>query len=320
MFFFGIGYFHLCRRLVLLLSLSIYAGNVVKDYLCLPRPREPVLLLSGAGLGEDEFGFPSTHTVLAVNLPLFLLMECIGTEHAHYWPIILCVGVAWMVLVSYSRMYLGMHGLVDIVGGAILSIIVLVAFSFLGIANSLDTWAMTGVSVPLIAICGGVLLLWLSPTPCRYCPCFEDSTCFVSSAVGLLCAASRFPGIPVMRADVHLVILRYTLGMCILYLFRMAMKKLLHEIFPPLFSSLGIPPRAHKKPSLNKDGQNKEGKVNDSFTVDPFSPTFIEDGKMCEHRLTTWDVDIAVKYVVYLGMGWLTAEGVPRLLIRLNLI
>lgn len=82
------------------------------------RPR-PMLLLSEVSSREiivSGNGFPSGHTAIATVLGLTLLS---------YLPVkFRWVPFVWIVLVAWSRIYLGVHAPLDIIGGFIIGLIV----------------------------------------------------------------------------------------------------------------------------------------------------------------------------------------------------
>lgn len=86
------------------------------------RPR-PILLLEGVisrELAVYGNGFPSGHTALATVLSLTLLPHL--PRRFHWVPF------AWIGLVAWSRIYLGVHAPLDIAGGFIIgALIVLLA-------------------------------------------------------------------------------------------------------------------------------------------------------------------------------------------------
>lgn len=101
-------------------------GSYLKKYYSRKRPPSaltnypPLVDLPSCG------SFPSSHTAAATSFFTMLLL----LQH----PLVAYVGL-WTVLVAFSRIYLGVHFLSDIIGGAILGIssawIVFLAFSAL---------------------------------------------------------------------------------------------------------------------------------------------------------------------------------------------
>ena len=59
--------FHIARRIVYLWTLVMYTGQALKDVLKWPRPPKPVKRLET--WFDNEYGFPSTHAIVAASIP-----------------------------------------------------------------------------------------------------------------------------------------------------------------------------------------------------------------------------------------------------------
>ena len=110
--------------LLLLLSISILATQVIK--LAVDRPRPCLVLpdvrtIKGYGCDvEPDPGFPSGHASRAFVIASFLAIR-------FRWKVGVPVGV-FAGLVGLSRIYLGVHWPSDVLGGALLGIALAVAF------------------------------------------------------------------------------------------------------------------------------------------------------------------------------------------------
>lgn len=99
----------------------------LKLFFALPRPTDPVALMT-----IDSFSFPSGHAAAAATLYGFLLWMMLGTGKTDRMRT-LCAGIffAIIVLVGFSRMYLGVHYLSDVIAGYVVGFV----------------WVMIGVSL-----------------------------------------------------------------------------------------------------------------------------------------------------------------------------
>jgi hypothetical protein len=58
----------------------------------------------------------------------------------------------------------------------------------------------------------GVVLLTVHPEPVAYCPCFEDSACFVGACVGILCGISITKEYQYRNYSILAGVIRYVIG------------------------------------------------------------------------------------------------------------
>lgn len=99
------------------LALRIFSGGIAVFVLTqvmkvlVARPR-PYKVLSDVIIRErlsPGLGYPSTHTAMATVMALLLL---VWLPHKWRW-----IAVGWILLVALSRLYLGVHAPLDVVGG-----------------------------------------------------------------------------------------------------------------------------------------------------------------------------------------------------------
>jgi undecaprenyl-diphosphatase len=106
------------QRIVLALlwtPLSFLLDDVLKLLLQHPRPTEAIIAI------PDSYSFPSGHAVAASALYITLaLIAGHGERRQRPRRILVWSGVTVAVLVAWSRVYLGVHYLSDVVGGLLL--------------------------------------------------------------------------------------------------------------------------------------------------------------------------------------------------------
>ncbi len=134
-------------RMSILFLLSAYTTNGVKDLLAQPRPfqLDPSVKLHDVG----GYGLPSGHAQASVVVWGYLAAVARKT-----WAWI--VAIVLMVLIGFSRIYLGVHFPTDVLGGWVLGAVLLVAYlaleprveAWLEQANLSVQWALA-VVVPL---------------------------------------------------------------------------------------------------------------------------------------------------------------------------
>jgi membrane-associated phospholipid phosphatase len=99
--------------------ITFYVGHSLKDYFQLPRPfvidKDVVCLESHF---SDEYGLPSTHcqAVWAIPTTLLTLLEL---QYLGWW---IAFALVYALSVSFSRLYLGVHSLLDCIVGILLGL------------------------------------------------------------------------------------------------------------------------------------------------------------------------------------------------------
>jgi membrane-associated phospholipid phosphatase len=115
-----IGSGHRGIRLALLLLTSMYVNLLVKDLCAIPRPFD----MSAAIQAKDTastYAFPSGHAQGVTTLWLGL-----AAIYRRRYPLL--AGAVLIPLVSFSRVYLGVHYPQDVIGGAILGLACVAAY------------------------------------------------------------------------------------------------------------------------------------------------------------------------------------------------
>jgi hypothetical protein len=172
--------FPLGKRLLVVLLLSSYANSGLKDLFAHPRPPD---LDPAVELHEAEgYGLPSGHSQAAV------LAGCIiasGFRKRWLW----IVAIVLMVLIGFSRIYLGVHFPTDVFAGWALGAVVLAIYLGVG-ARAGARLERSGLGVQLLlAVVVPLVMLAIHPTKDTAGP----MAVLAGSGVGLALAGRYVP-------------------------------------------------------------------------------------------------------------------------------
>lgn len=212
------------RRVVLVWTVVMYIGQGIKDIVRWPRPGYPVKKLQEKW--AIEYGMPSTHAMVGVSIPFSVLLYTMDRyQYPVHWGMI--AAVAWCTLICVSRVYLGMHSVLDIAAGLLLSSLLLAVL--IPLVDWLDGVLLTNHTAPLFVIPFSVLAIVFYPNADKWTPTRGDTTMIVSVCAGILtgswcnyqlgnmAASGQAPPYAVIWPSVEMLgcaLLRTTLGFC----------------------------------------------------------------------------------------------------------
>ncbi|CAH2107928.1 unnamed protein product [Euphydryas editha] len=169
------------RRVVLVWTIVMYIGQGFKDIIRWPRPGYPVKKLQEKW--AIEYGMPSTHAMVGVSIPFSVLFYTMDRyQYPVHWGIV--IAVSWCTLICVSRVYLGMHSILDIAAGLLLSSALLVVL--IPVVDELDGFLLTSLWSPLIVVSVSVLVIVYHPQSDKWTPTRGDTTMIVSVCAGIL--------------------------------------------------------------------------------------------------------------------------------------
>ena len=169
------------RLLALLMAAAFYFAGAVKNLLILPRPPSPPIIPLKK---ETDWGLPSHHALLGVNMPWYLWFYMYQNYQLEpLVAVVLFTGLAtWSFCVMFSRLYLGVHSPADVVTGGILGCLLL-AF-WLQIDNMVDFYIATSNGCYVVLV-GVVVLMVIHPDPYPLTITYDDTVAMAGITVGI---------------------------------------------------------------------------------------------------------------------------------------
>ncbi|RXN01028.1 Sphingosine-1-phosphate phosphatase 2 [Acipenser ruthenus] len=163
---------YVCRRLVGMWAIVMYIGQVSKDLLKWPRPFSPPVVKLETRV-DAEYGMPSTHAMAATSIS-FTFLLC--TKHRYKYPfeLGLVAAVVLSALVSLSRLYTGMHTVLDVICGVLITALVMApTYPFWDVFDQLQ---LTSPYTPVFAVVVPFLMSYYYPRLDHYSPTRGDTT------------------------------------------------------------------------------------------------------------------------------------------------
>ncbi|XP_014204122.1 sphingosine-1-phosphate phosphatase 1-like [Copidosoma floridanum] len=169
------------RRIILVWSIILTTGQVLKDIICWPRPSCPpaVRLQKKWSL---EYGMPSTHAMIAVSIP-FSAVFFTKNKYIYSFSAGFVIAILWCLLICVSRIYLGMHTVLDVIAGLVLAsgmMIVLVP-----LVDAIDDYFITNNWAILTLFIIGVGTIVYHPTSGIWTPTRGDTALVVGTGTGI---------------------------------------------------------------------------------------------------------------------------------------
>ncbi|XP_022096115.1 sphingosine-1-phosphate phosphatase 2-like [Acanthaster planci] len=172
------------RRLLMVWGFCMFIGQACKEILRWPRPREPPVVQLESRYNK-EYGMPSTHAVVGTLMPFTLL---ISTWNHYEYPHLLGFVLAcnWTLLVCCSRLYRGMHFILDLIAGVTLTALLMaLIWPWL---DSLDHFLLTHPYAPVIIVVVTILLIVFYPALDGVGASRNDTVSILATMGGGLCA------------------------------------------------------------------------------------------------------------------------------------
>ncbi|CAK6972098.1 sphingosine-1-phosphate phosphatase 1 [Scomber scombrus] len=136
------------RRLVMVWVWVMYLGQCTKDVIGWSRPASPPVVKVEM-FYNSEYSMPSTHAMSGTAIPFSLFIMTYG-RWEYPFTLGFSLALCWCLLVCVSRIYMGMHSVLDVIAGFLYSVLIL-SF-FLPALDLIDGFNQTCSYAPLSII------------------------------------------------------------------------------------------------------------------------------------------------------------------------
>ncbi|XP_054651268.1 sphingosine-1-phosphate phosphatase 2 isoform X3 [Dunckerocampus dactyliophorus] len=161
-------------------NLVMYIGQVMKDVLKLPRPLSPPVVKLETRV-DAEYGLPSTHAMAATAISFTLLLSA-PSRIQFQFEVGLLMAVTLSTMVCLSRLYTGMHSVLDVICGVLISALVLyVTYPFW---ESFEQFQLTSSISPMVALVLPLILSYTYPELEHYSTTRGDTTTILGVGAG----------------------------------------------------------------------------------------------------------------------------------------
>ncbi|KAM6961145.1 sphingosine-1-phosphate phosphatase 1 [Aplochiton taeniatus] len=151
---------YVSRRVLYVWTWVMYLGQCTKDVIRWPRPASPPVVKVEM-FYNSEYSMPSTHAMSGTAVPIALFL--MSHERWEYpWGLGFCLALTWCILVCISRIYMGMHSVLDVIVGFLFSLLILLVI--LPLLDQIDSFNQTCRYAPLIIISSHLALALFSFT------------------------------------------------------------------------------------------------------------------------------------------------------------
>jgi sphingosine-1-phosphate phosphatase 1 len=170
----------IARKAAFLWGIFMYVGQATKDIMCMPRPASPpVVKLEERYMAE--YGFPSTHAMVSAGLPISVVVLSYSRYNINL-PISISIAGLFCLWVCCSRLYLGMHSLLDVIAGTLYALLVLIIV--MPILEPIDTFMIENNYSPYLTLIVGYALCHFYPSLKQWSTARGDTAIIIGSVVG----------------------------------------------------------------------------------------------------------------------------------------
>ncbi|XP_071399839.1 sphingosine-1-phosphate phosphatase 1-like [Centroberyx affinis] len=238
------------RRLIVVWAWNLFVGQSTKDLVRWSRPASPPVVKVEV-FYNSEYSMPSTHAMTGTAIPFCLFLLSYG-RWQYSFQFGLCVAVCWSVLVCVSRVYMGMHSILEVITGFLYSLLILAFFHT--VLDKIDSFYMMNHYAPLVIVVSHVSLGLVAFSLDSWSTSRGDTAQALGTGVGAAVAThvnhqlgllldpplSAMPLTlpPISTGLVVRSLLRFLIGVAVLLVTRMVMKAM---TIPFLCRLFGLP-------------------------------------------------------------------------------
>lgn len=139
---------YVSRSLIVVWAWVLFLGQSTKDLIRWTRPPSPPVVKVEV-FYNTEYSMPSTHAMTGTTMPFCLFML---TYSRWEYPFMfgLSVALSWSILVCVSRIYMGMHSVLEVITGFLYSILILAVLQ--PMLYDIDTFYLSHSYAPLVIL------------------------------------------------------------------------------------------------------------------------------------------------------------------------
>ncbi|XP_026147032.1 sphingosine-1-phosphate phosphatase 1-like [Carassius auratus] len=139
---------YVSRQLIVVWAWVLFLGQSTKDLVRWTRPASPPVVKVEV-FYNTEYSMPSTHAMTGTAMPFSLfLLTCSRWQYPFMFG--LSIALFWSVLVCISRIYMGMHSVLEVITGFLYSVLIL---AFLQpMLHDIDTFYLSHSYAPLVVL------------------------------------------------------------------------------------------------------------------------------------------------------------------------
>lgn len=139
---------YVSRQLIVVWAWVLFLGQSTKDVVRWTRPASPPVVKVEV-FYNSEYSMPSTHAMSGTALPFSLfLLTCSRWEYPFMFG--LSIALFWSILVCISRIYMGMHSVLEVITGFLYSVLILAVLH--PMLDDIDTFYLSHSYAPLVVL------------------------------------------------------------------------------------------------------------------------------------------------------------------------